>query len=122
MSDDDLNELFENFFESGPTIPPPTPEEERMEAMTITELHLNAFYLSDQAGKKEWYDMLPEWLAEFKHYLPVLEEHEEYEQCAKVFKAMKEIRETSANHDINKALDELEIQVTNEADQDELDF
>jgi len=125
MSDDELNDLFNEFLggNSGP-LPEPTPEEVRIEAMTATELHMTAFYEACETRTKGWREMLGSWLEELQHYLKVLEEYEEYEQCAKVFKCMREIREVSSNMELNDHLAELSIDVVHEAepDSDEPDF
>lgn len=125
MSDDDLNDLFNEFLSgnSGP-LPEPTPEELRVEAMTATELHMTAFYEACETRTKGWREMLGSWLEELKHYLTVLEDFEEYEQCAKVFTCMREIREVSSNMTLNKHLADLNIDIVHEVepDTDEPDF
>lgn len=125
MSDDELNDLFNEFLggNSGP-LPEPTAEEIRIEAMTATELHITAFYEACETRPKGWTNMLGSWLEELQHYLTVLEEFEEYEQCAKVFKCMRDIREISSNIKLGKHLAELSIDVIHEVepDTDEPDF
>lgn len=126
MSDDDLNDLFNEFLSggSGSPLPPPTAEEIRIEAMTATELHMTAFYEACETRTKGWRDMLGSWLEELQHYLKVLEDYEEYEQCAKVFKCMREIREVDSNIELNDHLADLHINIVHEAepDTDEPDF
>lgn len=112
----EFDDLFNEFLSNKPDLPPPTPEQIRLEAMTATELHLAAFHEASEAGGDGWHEMLPDWLEELAHYLPILEEYEEYEQCAKVFKGMREIREVDSNLRLNADLDELKINVVHEND------
>ena len=130
MSDGEGFDDFFNEFLSGGSrdIPEPTPEDVRMEAMTATELHMTAFYAGVETNQGNWKDMLHDWYDEFKHYLPILEDFEEYEQCAKVFKCQREIREIMLNDKLNKDLKKLEVTTVYEVepeepeDDGELDF
>jgi len=121
----DMDDLFKEFFEDGGQVPPATPEQIRMEAMTITELHIQAFNDAvDNLSGNGWHEMLGSWYDELSHFLPTLEEFEEYEQCAKVFKTMNELREVSANIGLNKSLTDLPINIVHEGknQSDEPDF
>lgn len=121
----DMEDFFKEFFEEGEQIPPATPEQIRMEAMTITELHIQAFNDAiDNLNDKGWHEMLSSWYDELSHFLPTLEEFEEYEQCAKVFKTMNELREVSANIGLTKSLADLPITIVQEDENrsDEPDF
>jgi hypothetical protein len=122
MSNDDLENLFNEFFPDGlpeGSLPPPTEDELRIEAMTATELHMSAFYEASEERKEGWESMLPSWLDELKYYLKVLEDFEEYEQCAKVFKTMREIREVSSNIALGKSLEDLTVDIVYEGDDPE---
>lgn len=118
----DMDDLFKEFFESGASIAPPTPEEIRKEAMVATELHIAAFNDAIDSNETAWHDMLPEWAEELNHYLKVLEDFEEYEQCAKVFKCLREIREVHNNLQLNESLKSLEYTIVKEEPSDEPDF
>ncbi len=129
MGDDDLGDLFNEFFKGSPELPPPTEDERRLEAMTATELHIVAFTEATERGGDGYHEMLPSWLDELKHYLPILEEFEEYEQCQKVFDTMRAIREDHSNVLLNHSLRNLRIDGEaevlgdqDEPDSDELDF
>ena len=109
---DDMKDFFDNLFEQGPgDLPEPSLDEQRIEAITITNIHITAFRESSAHGGDGYHEMLPEWLDELKYYLPILEEHEEYEQCQKVFDAMRAIREDHGNITVNKSLENLEVPV-----------
>jgi len=117
----EFDDLFNEFLNNKPeALPPPTPEQERLEAMTATELHLTAFYEATESKGDGWHEMLPQWLEELAYYLPVLEDYEEYEQCAKVFKGMREVREVHNNLRLNASLQDLKINVVHESDDTEL--
>lgn len=122
----EFDDLFNEFLGSKKELPEPTDAEIRMEAMTATELHLAAFAESSEVKGDAWHEMLPSWLEELAHYLPILEDYEEYEQCAKVFKGMREIREVYNNLQLNADLADLKITVVQENDSieppDALDF
>lgn len=126
MSDNEsFDDLFNEFFANDgfKSIPPPTEEELRVEAMTATELHIVAFHAGVESGKDDYQGMLSAWLDELQYYLPVLEKHEEYEQCQKVVDTMRAIRVDSANITLNKELKELSIEHTlANTDHDEPDF
>jgi len=138
MANDDLNDFFNSLFggQGGSGIPSEptilTPEQELSEAMAATRVHLEAYHVGIKKGAtgKEFFDMLPAWRDEFQHYLPVLEQAEEYERCQEVFNATNEITIILANQTINKQLNELDIvDVTGElsvddsnTNDDELDF
>lgn len=106
---------FDDFFDAlssgqlGP-LPEPTPEDLRREAMTATELHIQAFEESVAKRDKEYEKMLPIWAEELAYYLPILEDHEEYEQCQKVFDAQKTIKAEYTNIKLNKELRDLKIE------------
>ena len=124
-----MDDFFNEFLSGGAReIPEPTPEDIRLEAMTATELHITAFYAGVETNQGNWKDMLHDWYDELKHYLPILEDFEEYEQCAKVFKCQREIREVMLNDKLGKSLDKLEVTVVHENEPDtpeddgELDF
>jgi hypothetical protein len=117
----EFDDLFNEFLNNSPeALPPPTPEQERLEAMTATELHLTAFYEATESKGDNWHEMLPQWLEELAYYLPVLEDYEEYEQCAKVFKGMREVREVHNNLRLTASLHDLKINVVHESDNPEL--
>jgi hypothetical protein len=117
----EFDDLFNEFLNNSPeALPPPTPEQERLEAMTATELHLTAFYEATESKGDGWHEMLPQWLEELAYYLPVLEDYEEYEQCAKVFKGMREVREVHNNLRLTASLHDLKINVVHESDNSEL--
>jgi len=112
---DDMGDFFDNLFEKGPgALPEPTLDEQRLEAITITNIHITAFREGSAHGGDGYHEMLPDWLDELKYYLPILEEHEEYEQCQKVFDAMRAIREDHGNIELNKHLTDLKVPVTYE--------
>lgn len=117
MSENEFDDLFNEFFENAETfeLKPPTPEEIRREAMTATELHMTAFYAGSAVGDNSYQKMLPDWLEELQYYLPILEEYEEYEQCHKVFVCIKAIREDFANIELNKELRGLSIETVLES-------
>lgn len=109
---DDLNDFFDNLFEKGPDpLPEPSPDEERLEAITVTNIHMDAFREASAHGGDGYHEMLPDWLDELKYFLPILEQYEEYEQCQKVFDTMRAIREDHGNIVVNKSLEELDVPV-----------
>lgn len=118
MSDnhDDLENLFNEFFNNSDStpLPEPTPDQIRLEAMTATELHIQAFTEASERGGDSYHEMLSSWMEEFAYYLPVLEDFEEYEQCQKVFDTMKAIREDGNNIKLNKSLEDLKVTVVHE--------
>ena len=124
-----MDDFFNEFLSGGARdIPEPTPEDVRLEAMTATELHMTAFYAGLETNKGQWREMLHDWYDELKHYLPILEDFEEYEQCAKVFKCQREIREVMLNDKLARSLNNLEVTTVyenepeNNEDDAELDF
>jgi len=129
MEPGDMDDFFNNMFSDGdgPSMPVPTPEDLREEAMHATKLHIAAFNEASEIRDKAYQEMLPIWAEELEYYLPILEEFEEYEQCQLVFDAQKAIRTERANIKLNKELRDLKVDVTYEVeptndDQDELDF
>ena len=117
---DDLHNFFNNLFGGGgdgmPQLPAPnemTFEQKVDEAMSVTRVHLEAYKVSQtpKGRTPAYFDMLPSWKEEFSHYLPILEAGEEYERCADVFKAMKDIEVELANLSLNKELNELDIRI-----------
>lgn len=120
---DDMDDLFNELFSGNmAALPAPTPEEIRLEAMTATELHIVAFNDAMENRTPGYEDMLGTWLEELQHYLPILEDYEEYEQCQKVFDAMREIRTEDANLRLNVELAELNAKLTSTEHSDEPDF
>ena len=131
MSSDGLDEFFNNLFggEGGEFTPPPPPtdEELRAEAMKVTDAHLVAYYAATESITRpdNLREMLDLWLEELTFYLPMLEDYEEYEQCSKVFKAMREIQISIANEQLVESLSALDISVIDESEttsSDEPDF
>ena len=131
MSSDGLDEFFNNLFggEGGEFTPPPPPtdEELRAEAMKVTDAHLVAYYAATESTTRpdNLREMLDLWLEELDFYLPMLEDYEEYEQCSKVFKAMREIQISIANEQLVESLSALDISVIDESEttsSDEPDF
>jgi hypothetical protein len=131
MSSDGLDEFFNNLFggEGGEFTPPPPPtdEELRAEAMKVTDAHLVAYYAATESITRpdNLREMLDLWLEELTFYLPMLEDYEEYEQCSKVFKAMREIQISIANEQLIESLSDLDISVIDESEltsNDEPDF
>ncbi len=133
MSTGDLDDFFNNLFggEGGGDFqppPPPTEEEMRNEAVKVTESHLVAYYAASGARvqQENYPEMLDMWLEELTFYLPMLEDYEEYEQCSKVFKAMREIQISQANQSLIQSLSELDLSVIDESEvndaSDEPDF
>ena len=132
---DGLDDFFNNLFGGGggefTPPPPPTDEEILHEAMKSTEAHMAAYHATCEAKQRDaaFFKMLPVWLEELEFYLPMLEDYEEYEQCAKVWRCIRDIRIQQANDDLIAALNELNIEVlesmpdepTNSTD-DEPDF
>ena len=122
MSSDGLDEFFNNLFggEGGEFTPPPPPtdEELRAEAMKVTDAHLVAYYAATESITRpdNLRDMLDLWLEELTFYLPMLEDYEEYEQCSKVFKAMREIQISIANEQLVESLSALDISVIDESE------
>ena len=122
MSDDGLNEFFNNLFggEGGDFTPPPPPTDEELcaEAMKVTDAHLVAYYAATESITRpdNFRDMLDLWLEELSFYLPMLEDYEEYEQCSKVFKAMREIQISIANEQLIESLSSLDISVIDESE------
>ena len=125
MGGDDLNDFFDNLFGGGggefTPPPPPTDEELYDECMSSTRVHLEAFKAGSESTKPsaEFFRMLPAWQEELEFYLPKLEEYEEYERCAEVFKAIREIKSIRANLAINQSLNELDIEVYHEGELDD---
>ena len=122
MSTGDLDDFFNNLFggeggEFTPT-PPPTDEELCAEAMKVTDAHLVAYYAATESITRpdNLRDMLDLWLEELTFYLPMLEDYEEYEQCSKVFKAMREINISIANENLIQSLSDLDISVIDESE------
>ena len=132
MNSDDLNDFFDNLFggDGGGGFtppPPPTPEQILEEALKATDVHVTAFNVGQEKPRNpNYFEMLPSWQEELEHYLPILEEFEEYEQCAVVWKAIREIKMERANLHVNQSLNDLDIQVeyevTDNTDSDEPDF
>ena len=121
-----MDDFFNDFFTGGAQLPEPTPEDVRMEAMTATELHIDAFNEAVEKRDKSYVEMLPIWHEELQYYLPILEDYEEYEQCKKVFDTMKVILTEETNIELNEQLDNLKVDVVRENDditeEDEPDF
>lgn len=131
MSSDGLDDFFNNLFggEGGEFTPPPPPTDEELcaEAMKVTDAHLVAYYAATESITRpdNLRDMLNLWLEELDFYLPMLEDYEEYEQCSKVFKAMREIQISIANEQLVESLSSLDISVIDESEitsSDEPDF
>lgn len=131
MDSDGLDDFFNNLFggEGGEFTPPPPPTDEELcaEAMKVTDAHLVAYYAATESITRpdNLRDMLDLWLEELDFYLPMLEEYEEYEQCSKVFKAMREIQISIANEQLVESLSALDISVIDESEitsSDEPDF
>lgn len=133
MSSDDLNDFFDNLFDGngGGMKPPPPPEPQDIleEALKACNVHIVAFESGMEKPRSgEYIKMLPIWLGELEHYLPILEDFEEYEQCSLVFKTIKDIKTEQMNLQLSQSLNSLDIEVvediptdTNSAD-DEPDF
>jgi len=125
MSDDhdDLENLFNEFFNnaSSTPLPEPTPDQIRLEAMTATELHIQAFTEASERGGDGYHEMLPNWMEEFAYYLPILEDYEEYEQCQKVFDTMRAIREDGNNRKLQQSLHDLKVEMVHEETEDDTD-
>jgi hypothetical protein len=123
MSNDSLDDFFNNLFggEGGGDFtppPPPTDEELCAEAMKVTDAHLVAYYAATESITRpdNLRDMLDLWLEELSFYLPMLEDFEEYEQCSKVFKAIREIQISQANEQLLESLSDLDISVIDESE------
>ena len=109
---DDMKDFFDTLFEQGPgPLPEPSPDEERLEAITVTNIHMTAFREASAHGGDGYHEMLPDWLDELKYWLPILEQYEEYEQCQKVFDTMRAIREDHGNIVVNQSLENLDVPV-----------
>lgn len=114
MSSDDLNDFFDNLFDGngGGMKPPPPPEPEDIleEALKACNVHIVAFESGQEKPRNpEYFKMLPIWLGELEHYLPILESFEEYEQCSLVFKTIKDIKQEQMNLELIQSLNDLDI-------------
>jgi hypothetical protein len=118
MEPGDMDDFFNNMFSDGdgPSMPVPTPEDLRKEAMHATKLHISAFNEASEIRDKAYQEMLPIWAEELEYYLPILEDFEEYEQCQLVFDTQRAIRTERANIKLNKELRDLKVDVTYEVE------
>ena len=130
--DDFFDKLFGGDMGGGDFTPPPPPTDEELlhEAVKSTEAHMAAYHAACEAKHRDaaFFKMLPVWLEELEFYLPMLEDYEEYEQCAKVWRTIRDIRIQQANDDLVAALNELDIEIieagddTSNTTDDEPDF